>query len=998
MPMRVRRMGARGRMPGSSGKRQLMAEYKSSTDCLDKCAGEVIMAIRASSMPRSGALRRIVCAVLGRRSTILVALSFSCSLSVAAIAADVQVNAQDHNLPDQGNYTSESETSVAVAGSLVVVGYNSTKQGRQEGPTSWNSISGFAYSTNGGANFTDGGVVPAYGNRLEGDPSLAFGPNGTTLYYASIGSAGISSRIFVSPSTALSPAVTFGAPVPISGLAADPVPSTPAVDRPSQDKEMIAVDTTGGPFGGRVYVAWSEFPAGHRPNGPSQILFAASDSTTPLHFSTTQSLSPITAVNHGAMPAVAPNGDVYVVWSVVTPGTGPAPSQNPPAPQTIQIVRSTDGGQHFHDPDTGVPNSSKTIASVTSAIGRMLSSGINIRTRGFPYIAIDRTPAGSPTRGNIYVVFQATPPPPATARSEIFFTRSTDRGKTWDTPRSISNGPAVTLNGDTTQNDNWMPSIAVSDLTGHIRVAFYSRREDLQNTDIRVYDAGSTDGGLTWFNQPRSTTAFRPSTAGDDPVIRNDTYMGDYISLVAAGSNFYAAWGDTRNSCAPPSGATLPCSPAGRGDQDVFFSTDSDPVGADLAITPWGFVTGHGPTWQSPDIFVVDNGNNVVNAKQGIINRLRARIRNLGSAAANGATVRFKYAPYFIGLTSAGFKEIAAPTVNFAAARDASGNDLMVVPAQWDLTNPSENNGGIWPMPISSFQHFCVKVDVELSADVNQSNNAAQTNFVDLTADCCRPFRFLVGNPFERDVTARLVIDPLPKGYNAKLEGGGGEQGSPFVLRAKEIRVATAQFVRSAGFAKRPRTNDVVASISMQVDNQIIGGLSARLAKANIKVSPPREVRPRPRLMTQAPAKSAPAQSAPATPNTDLTLNVSAAPALVTRTVASALRERQIPVAQVDEERGLVGSGPIPLNDAQMREAVAAEFLRGLKEATGQHYVSFKIDRDAADERSQVIISVRIFLEKAEVSSPIGGELAPSNGSLEKQYGEMVAQAVQRLR
>ena len=122
-----------------------------------------------------------------------------------------------------------------------------------------------------------------------------------------------------------------------------------------------------------------------------------------------------------------------------------------------------------------------------------------------------------------------------------------------------------------------------------------------------------------------------------------------------------------------------------------------------------------------------------------------------------------------------------------------------MVPAQWDLTNPSENNGGIWPMPISSFQHFCVKVDVELSADVNQSNNAAQTNFVDLTADCCRPFRFLVGNPFERDITARLVIDPLPKGYSVKLEGGGGEQGNPFVLRAREIRVATAQFVRPAG-------------------------------------------------------------------------------------------------------------------------------------------------------------------------------------------------------
>ena len=320
----------------------------------------------------------------------------------------------------------------------------------------------------------------------------------------------------------------------------------------------------------------------------------------------------------------------------------PATHQNPAAPQTIQIVRSTDGGANFHDPDTGAPAPSKTIASVTSAVGRMISSGINLRTRGYPHIAIDQTSTGSPTRGNIYVVFQATPPAPATARSEIFFTRSTDRGKTWDTPRSISNGPAVTLNGDATQNDNWMPSIAVSHVTGHIRVAFYSRREDPQNTDIRVYDAGSTDGGLTWFNQPRSTTAFRPSTAGDDPVVRNATPIWAITSVWSLQDRTFMQLGatpeiDARLRAAP----RCPCPPAGRGDQDVFFSTDSDPVGADLAITPWGFVTGQGPTWQSPDIFVVDNGNNVVNAKQGIMNGLRARIRNLGNAAANGATVRF---------------------------------------------------------------------------------------------------------------------------------------------------------------------------------------------------------------------------------------------------------------------------------------------------------------------------------------------------------------------
>jgi WD40-like Beta Propeller Repeat len=794
------------------------------------------MAIGRLPAPEIGALRCILCSIVDRSGAFFVVSSFYFLLSVAGITADVQVNSPDHNVPDQDDTTTENEPSLAVAGSLVVVGYNSTKPVNNQF-----RVSQYAFSTNGGATFTDGGAVPASGNgSLGGDPALAFSPDGTTLYYASIGKdGGNASRIFVNPSTSLSP-VTFGVPVAISGRTSGA----------AQDKELIAVDTTQSSFRGRVYVAWSEFVSGSPPDGASQILFAASSSTSPLDFSAIpQVLSTVTAVNHGAMPAVAPNGDVYVVWGVFTPAVPPG-TPAPAAPQTIQIVRSTDGGASFQNPDPADTNPSKTIASVTSTVGRMCDKvgtppkcpdGLNIRTRGFPYIAIDQTPPGSPTRGNIYVVFQATPPAPASARSQIFFTRSTDGGKTWDTSRSISNGPAVTLNGDPTQRDNWMPSIAVSPVTGHIRVIFYSRREDPQNIDIRVYDAGSTDGGLTWFNQPRSTTAFRPST-GYDTLLklggeRGRAHMGDYISVVAAGSNFYAVWTDARNKCTPPSGAPKPCSSPGRGDQDVFFSTDTDPVGADLAITPWGSVTGQGPAWQSPDIFVVDNGNNVVNAKQGIINGLRARIRNLGNAAANGATVRFTYAPYSIGLTAAGFKEIAAPTVNFATAGDGSGNDLIVVPAQWDLTNPSEDNGGIWPMPISSFEHFCVRVAAELSADINQSNNAAQTNFVDVTEDCCRRFRFLIGNPFERDIRTRFVIGPLPRGYSVKLEAGSKNRNT-LSLRPKEIRVATAQFVRPAGVEKERRTSDVVASISMRVDNQLISGFSVLLAKANAPAQP----------------------------------------------------------------------------------------------------------------------------------------------------------------
>ena len=279
------------------------------------------MAVGRLPAPGTGALRCILCFMVDPRSAFLVALSFYCLLSVAGIAADVQVNSPDHNVPNQGNFTTQSETNVAVAGSLVVVGYNSSKQVGLLGSGAWNSVSGYAYSTDGGLTFTDGGSVPANGNRLEGDAAVAFDPNGTTLYYASMGTdAGGLSRIFVSPSTSLSPSVTFGAPVAISGLTGG--------RKPLQDHEFIAVDTTQSSFRGRVYVAWTEFPNGDSPNGPSQVLFAASSSTTPLAFSPTRVLSPVTAVNHGAVPVVAPNGDVYVIWGVFTPGISAAPRRD----------------------------------------------------------------------------------------------------------------------------------------------------------------------------------------------------------------------------------------------------------------------------------------------------------------------------------------------------------------------------------------------------------------------------------------------------------------------------------------------------------------------------------------------------------------------------------------------------------------------------------------------------------------------------------------------
>jgi hypothetical protein len=486
-----------------------------------------------------------------------------------ALAQDVQANSKDSNAPNLSNFTTESETSAARRGSLIVIGYNTSRQAGLVGAGAITSLSGYAYSTNGGLSFVDGGFVPASGTFfLQGDPALGF-DNAGNLYYGSL-LEDISSNcsyIGISKSISTSPSVVFGEPVAISGPG--------SCSRFFEDKEFLAIDTTGRSFSGRVYVAWSEFPPEDQ-NGKPQALFAASTSTSPLVFGPTIALAPsASSFQHGTFPIVGPDGTVYVAWSTLT-------SISTAASATINLVKSTNGGGTF--------GNLVTVATFTSTVGDMGSGGMSLRTRSFPYLAVDETPPGSRTRNNLYVAFQAQPGSAGSPRSEIFFASSTDGGTTWSTPRNISSGPAVTVGADTTDNDNWMPSISVSPVTGHIRVLFYSRREDSANQKIRVYEAGSNDAGQTWYNRPFSAQPFTPSV-GYDPLLQPN-YMGDYLDGIADSDCLVGTWGDTRNLCSPPSAAQAPCGPSGRPDQDAWTRKESE---SDLAASLKEYVTGVGP-------------------------------------------------------------------------------------------------------------------------------------------------------------------------------------------------------------------------------------------------------------------------------------------------------------------------------------------------------------------------------------------------------------------
>ncbi len=859
------------------------------------------------------------------------ALIFGAALSLLTLpvgAQEREMNAQDNNSATLDNSTVESETSHAIFGDTVVAGWNDTRGVAAAGFPGVTSISGFGFSVDGGLTWTDGGQLPApAGQALWGDPAVDVDSNGVFYYVSMVGTTGGAVNGLVAyQSTAISPAVTFGPPVAIAALGGAGT---------IVDKELIAVDRSGGSNDGRLYVAWSEFASAFDSTAP--IVFARSTSQSPLTFSAPAALTADDALYQGAQPAVGPDGTVYVVWGRFA-GT----------PTQIQLRRSTDGGATFL--------AVQTIATIAAGPNTLSGAGVSFRTRGFPYVALDMTPMGSPTRGNVYVVFQGHGA--GADQVDIFFVRSTDGGVTWSAPRAINKAPAVTIGGDPTTNDNWQPSISVSPTSGQITVSFYDRREDTgtgdgdpANSRLKLYRAISTDGGQVWFNEPTSTVAMRPA-AGFDPLASGN-YMGDYNASATTSDRVGLTWGDFRNQCTPPGGAANPCSPSGRGDQDAFFGGFAPLNGPDLFIRPWGVITGEGPLWQTPAIYVVDLMDMQINAAQGVVNRLRARIQSVGAAAASGAVVRFRYAPIFAGLTDAGFKLIGTVTDNWAVGEE------KVVPINWDLTDTTDTNGGVWPAPISAFQHFCVRVSVELPADVNQANNDAQNNFDDvvLAMGGMRPFSFMVGNPSREKAGEFWLRVELPRGYQVAFPHSEIVAEKRFKLRPGEIRLARIQFIPpKAGKRVSDPEKDQVGEVSLMRGEERISGFTTRLAKGR--------------------------------KGNDFETLIDRSTKDVFRAVLEVLQRRKERIALGDEKRGLIQVAPIPLSNAQLRKLVdpRVKLPEGVQ---GRIVLSFRVL--ASGERTTRLQLGSVIIVDGPQMVIFGGVSIRSAGAIERDHLAEVA-------
>jgi len=402
---------------------------------------------------------------------------------------------------------------------------------------------------------------------------------------------------------------------------------------------------------------------------------------------------------------------------------------------------------------------------------------------------------------------------------------------------------------------------------------------------------------------------------------------------------------------------------------------------------------------------VVNSSNVQVNAELGIVNQLQARIRNLGITDATGAVVRFRFAPFYAGIPDSAFELIGTVTVNVPA-----GGAPQIVPINWNLTNLSDTNGGIWPGPISSFTHFCVRVDIEYPSDINLSNNDAQNNFFDVTtaAGPMRPIRFLIGNPFERAVTARIVTSSLPKEIRPLLREpvlelpvatqGPAKSAPPesaatartnaaISLKPREIRVGTITLTKPPASITEHLTHDLVIDVSTVIDGRPLSGFSVLLARAKVQPRKP-EIAGPPRIVSKEAARAVPPQTPPRPEIFEMAAPM--AQAEVHQSIAAYLTSQKIKIDQNDPARGLVTSAAIPLNHQQLLNAIT-EHARGMvpTSADGFYFVTFKTtpQKEGAPAGSHITVSTRILVKTSQnLDSPLGGRLLPTNGSLERSY------------
>ena len=268
----------------------------------------------------------------------------------------------------------------------------------------------------------------------------------------------------------------------------------------AQDKEWAVVDRTNN----NIYVTWTQFDdyGSSNPDDISIIRFSKSADEG-------ETWSEAVKINEvdgdcidgdntveGAVPAVGPNGEIYVAWA---------------GPEGLVFDRSPDQGETWLDEDIFVDEFPGGWDYEIPGISRC---------NGLPVTVCDLS--GGPDHGTIYINW--TDQRNGLDDTDVWLVKSTDGGDTWTEPLRVNDDPPGKQ-----QFFTWM---CIDQATGYLWFVWYDRRNyNDDNTD--VYMGLSKDGGETIQNFKVSEEPFLPWSS---------VFFGDYNNISAHNNVVRPIW------------------------------------------------------------------------------------------------------------------------------------------------------------------------------------------------------------------------------------------------------------------------------------------------------------------------------------------------------------------------------------------------------------------------------------------------------------------------
>ncbi|MBN2446349.1 MAG: hypothetical protein JXO22_06480, partial [Phycisphaerae bacterium] len=350
------------------------------------------------------------------------------------------------------------------------------------------------YSHDGGQTWTFPGVLDP--GVFRSDPVLEVDSAGNFYYCGLYSDAGANYAVNVWKST--DAGVTWSDGVPAYG----------------GDKQWMAIDRTGGPGEGNIYICWQRYA-----NCCGPLTFTRSfDGGATFEYPAEVAMGPSFGTT-----AVGPDGDIYVAGVQAGGGTY----------DTFLFAHSTNAAD---------PNATPSFYTSRVLLGGELLMGAGPNPDGLlgqAQVVVDHS--NGPTRGNAYVICSVKSSI-ADDPMDIHFRRTEDGGVNWKPGKRINNDPS----------DNgawqWFATIGIAP-DGRLDVVWNDTRNTGEVNRCQLFYAYSTDAGDTWRGNVPVTPVFDSFLGWP-----NQAKLGDYYQIISDDVHANVAYAATFN-----------------GEQDVYF-------------------------------------------------------------------------------------------------------------------------------------------------------------------------------------------------------------------------------------------------------------------------------------------------------------------------------------------------------------------------------------------------------------------------------------------